>query len=353
LAHALSALGYVDERFEGDSATALGVLAEAKAILANVDESQALEERIENAVTTSMALVSSGKYDEADAALKDALAFAVRAGTSETLDGAQIYFNLGRLRAWSGHLSEALAAYEHAFAIFLRILGPDHYLTFGAEGNVASMLTYLDQLDRAEIMFRDVIERSRRVLGEKHMSYARALDGLAIAETMLQRYDSALAHLQSADDICLSTGATDHPVRGDIMLNMGRAYLGAKNYSAALKKFDQALEFSARTLPPDHPFSPEPMMLRAQTLVRLERKTEALPAAEKALALCRDKYGMDSVVTIEALFTAGLARAAAGDRANARAVLREALDVGARVYGAQSPRLVNLRAEIAKIMQVD
>lgn len=295
----LRAMGYGDlaqlELRKGDSDQALDLVDTAIEILQQRPADYA-ERRADLMGIRGQALRGLGRWDEAIATLREALASA-QAHRENSRLVARTANNLGATLFYSGRSAEALPVMEYAVEKW-RLLGlEDGSDSLTVMTNLASLLHQMGELDRAEPLYRELIERRQRrfgasgALGAAYLNYASLL-------SIRYRPEEAERHVQQGLDLIVR-------FEGETSVNHARALLVFGRVLTTMGEFDRAEEFLDRAvarfdelLGTDHLFSKVARMYRARLSVAMEaeRGRGELQAVIDALEALRP--GADSYLAV-------------------------------------------------------
>ncbi|CAF0944753.1 unnamed protein product [Didymodactylos carnosus] len=114
-------------------------------------------------------------------------------------------------------------------------------------GSLGSLLQEMDELDKAEIMYRKHLEIDP-------VEGAASYTNLGDLNNSRGRYDEALEILNIALNIQQNSSSDNHLAIATTFHNMGDAYQGKKEYKQALENYEQALtKYNTSSLPMNHP----------------------------------------------------------------------------------------------------
>jgi tetratricopeptide (TPR) repeat protein len=88
--------------------------------------------------------------------------------------------NLANTLGDQGHLEEAAKMYKEVLEKRRRILGDEHPSTISAMSNLANTLGDQGHLEEAAKMYKEALEKARRTLGEDHPTTKLVTHNLAI-----------------------------------------------------------------------------------------------------------------------------------------------------------------------------
>jgi tetratricopeptide (TPR) repeat protein len=284
--------------------------------------------------------------------LDDAAARLVDRFENSQLVRGELHFTVGSTYAQLGAFDDALRHLRLAVADLEATAGPRAVSTLNAIAALGLTLSHLDQLDEAETvlrdalqrvspsigpladgiredlaivldirgqvaearqLFEDVYRRARKQLGANHADTLRAQNNLGIMLMDQRRLDEALPHLTECLAQRRDTLGENHPESIGSMANLGAVYtkLGRQEEAAVLLR--EAIERSDQVLGPAHLLT----IRRRQNLIRLElgqgRFDVALATAQSLLDVCDREFGPTHRVTLGALELAVTTVALGGD----------------------------------------
>ncbi len=213
-----------------------------------------------------------GRYDSAQMALEESLAIRDRIfGPGHRAVGITAN-NLAAAYWFQSNVADAAKIQERALRALQQSVGPDHQRTIVALSNLATFRVTAGDLDGAERDYRDLLARQERLQGADHPVTSQVRLSLA---TVLTR----------------PRGATPEPSRLD----------------EAETQLRQALAAYESRLGVTHPQVGATLDRLSDLALARGRPAEALPLAERAVAILRRSRGPEHRTTADAL--AGLALA--------------------------------------------
>jgi len=241
-----------------------------------------------------------------------------RGSATEALDKMQLavrrnpstsnLFRLANMEVQNGALE---AARQH-----LHQLLTIHPTNFTAQKVLALVELLSGAPDKAAVLYEELAQRSPE---------SRVLNNLGIAQTLLKRYEAAVASFERA-----LVGA---PQSAGIRLNLADAKLLLGREAEAKEEYQKVLDRLAED-PAAATWSSE--LIRAQALAHLGRHREAVTAAQEALRRAPDSP--------QAALEAAIVYAVCGETASALANVERALALGVEPVWFQSPWFDSLRS---------
>ncbi len=216
-------------------------------------------------------------------------------------DVAVTLHNLGVISSQLERFEEAERYLDEALALNGRLLGENHPMVLNTLSNLATLYEQTGRVEQAERLHWRTVEKRREALGRDHFDVARALGKLALLYESQGRWQEAY----------------------DAQHELNR--------------------ISAIALGPDHPRRIRTLALEGTFLRRLGRRAEATERFRRSVAIAEAAEGAGSVETTWG--RVGLAQLAAdrGDVDDARARLLEIERQRAEAWGADDPRVAEVR----------
>lgn len=119
---------------------------------------------------------------------------------------ASLAATLGRL----GRLAEALPLLDEVLETYMRMLGPDHVLTWSARAARAELLLQRGEVEHARNLQEQVLAAHKRLLGAEHAETLRSKTALAHTLLQMQQLDAARSLLDAVLRTHLRRRGPDH-----------------------------------------------------------------------------------------------------------------------------------------------
>jgi len=268
------------------------------------DEALAELERLEPASTETLALravLLERRGASAEALERMELAVRRNPSTGNLLRLANMELRHGALDAARAHLHELLEI---------------HPSNFTAQKVLALVELLSGAPDKAAALYEGLAQRSPE---------SRVLNNLGIAQTLLQRYDAAVASFERA--------LVNAPRSAGIRLNLADAKMLQGHEAEARDDYERVL---ARLDEDPAAITWSSELIRAQALAHLGRCREAVTAAQEALRRAPDSP--------QAALEAAIVYAVCGETASALAHTERAVGLGVEPVWFQSPWFDSLRS---------
>jgi len=148
-----------------------------------------------------------------------------------------------------GGARQALPELETAYARLRDLLGPDHPDTLAAADALGRSMAQLKNVQKAQVLWTQVLEGRRRSLGPKHPDTLKTLVELGNAYKMARQPDRAIEALAEARAGMIEILGWEDRATGMASSVLGAALLDAGRLDEAGSIIEEALEHLA----PDHP----------------------------------------------------------------------------------------------------
>ncbi len=230
-----------------------------------------------------------GEYREAERSFRRALALRTELHGPRHLDVAESVNNLlGLLTVAGGDFAERESLALEGLALRRELLGAEHLSVSQSLNNLAAQYYQQgasEQLEKAEVHYRDALEIRRRHLGDLHPDVAIVEINLAEVLSTQGRFPDAERLFRRAVGTLRSALGDDHPQVASALYGLSFVLQSLEDPHGAERVLREALEIYRAKLPPDHPFRADTALVLGRLLLRLERAREAeAPLREAALA---------------------------------------------------------------------
>ncbi len=270
------------------------------------------------------ALAEASQYDDAEPLLREAVRGLRTLHPRGHRDLAEALQQLGSLRSLTGAYEASLAPREEAYALYRRLLGPQHETTLFCLTELATGYYYADRYDEATARFQEAIAGLREAGHTVHLTHA--MTNFAALRKDQGALEDALALHEDALARRRIVLGDDHP---DVAVNLSQmAVLNVKleRYAAAEAAAREALALRLRVLGPSHARVATSYNQLAQVAYARAAWADAIDAYEQALAIYVAHYGQGHPYPATVLSNIGSTYYKAGRPADALAPLRRSLD---------------------------
>jgi len=284
------------------------------------------ETRAKFAISRSGVLRSSGRYIEAVARAREAVAYAEAVDDSVSLT-AQVHNVLGLALNSAGDHDAALQSFELALTARREQLGEDHPVVAAAYNNIGWALLGQDRGDEARRYLEEGVARARRALGDNHPEVAGYITNLAISYDKEGEHGTAQRFHKQALAIREERFGPEHPVVGRGLVDLAASHAMSGEDETARPLYVRAGRIFVDALGPDHPHYALTLAAQAQFAVRRGDAAEAVELYDAALAIYATSLPSDHRFAVESrVFMIGALLAAdRGERADALLAEQRAL----------------------------
>lgn len=343
------------------------------------EDSAALLAEAERLSDEMPALYRSGRFNEALANARRALAIREQILGPEHLDTADSLNYLGVVLWELGKPAEARPLLERALAIRREKLEPDHPNLAESLGNLGAVLLALGEIQNATPLLEQAAQRWAQAFGCAHPETLRSLTNLAFAiqaggdlekakslleqvlalrqatrgeadvETLsilnnlggLHLELGQLAEARSYFERTLRLSETalgpEHPRTIQVLENLGGVFNETGELHEAKRHFERALAILMKIRPPEHPEIAKGLSNVGGTLLKMGDGEGARLYYERALAISEKVYGPRHPATAQSLNNLALALMRLDDWAGAKSLLERALDIDEQILGPDHP----------------
>ncbi|MET0231440.1 MAG: serine/threonine-protein kinase [Rhodanobacteraceae bacterium] len=356
---AMAESAYVEERsrLRTGRATSLMVAGDLDAAGAELDriereldaagtQSERAPARLRARLERGELLRRQGRYDEARAALDEALAaFATK---TDDLDGRETALRYSADLEFSrGHLDDARRGFTDLLARLQDRYGEDHTEVARAYNDRAVVLAQLGRVEEAEHDMRRALELRVHLLGREHPAVADSHWNLGATLRRLNRLDEAEAQYRESLAIFRDTLGDDTVEVARVYNGLG-ALAGARRDHAASEQFlRDALRRYEKALGATHPDVGMTLNNLAVAQRRLGRIDESAANARRALAIQEATLPAGHFLIAVTRFTLGSLALMQGDAAAAVTWLEPAARTMEASMGAAHPDVVRAKLQWA------
>ena len=233
-------------------------------------------------------LAAQGKYDEAEATLRETIAIQENLTGAERASSATTMTVLANLlRAYGNKPAEAESLYYRAIDI-LKKEAPDRPArVIGALYGLEEIAHSRGDHTRAESLAREVLAVQQRTIGTEHPMVTEAMDVIAEHLAAQRRYAEAERVLRDAIALLQRTAGANHFRMGDRLNTLGRVHMAAGQLDDAESELRQALAISERVQGPTGESVAVDAALLGAVLDRRGNEAEANAMFDRAAAILR------------------------------------------------------------------
>jgi serine/threonine-protein kinase len=268
------------------------------------------------------------RYDEALTLEGVAVDMIARAEGGEAMTADLAYY-MGTAHFQKGKFDKAAASFKQSLDLRKRLFGPMHPDVAQAHNSLGGMLVKLGKIDEAERELERAVEIRTQVLGPVHPDVGLPLSNLGALANVRNDFAKAERYFGRAVTILEDMLGPDHPNVALTRVNLGNLARDRKDCTKAVAELTRAIT-SLEKMGANHPFLVNPLIARAHCRVDAGSPAEALPDADRAMAIAAEQKGDPAqlaqarFVRARALWDAGDVEQRNGNRVTARALAEEA-----------------------------
>ncbi len=265
----------------------------------------------------TLAALIAQKLSDSDLLIKNRDSFVIKAkskivstqveergehSTTESLEAVNNLNNLALLHGSQGRYEEAEALYKEALALSEKTLGPNHPIVVTILNSLATLYRNQGQYAKAEVLYQQALALSEKTLGSDDTAAVTILNSLGILYRNQMRYEEAEALFQRALALSEKSPALDS-ITVSTLNSLATLYRNQGQYAKAEALYQQALALSEKTLGPNHPIVVPIFLNLARIYQEQKQHTKAEALYKEALALSEKVLGPDHPTVVTILFT--------------------------------------------------
>jgi tetratricopeptide (TPR) repeat protein len=166
--------------------------------------------------------------------------------------------------------------------------------------NLAIVAQNMGDLQRAESLFRDAIERNQHAFGDRHPETAAAKENYGLLLQREGRLTEAEPLLRQALAAKLSLYGADHYRVGYAHVSLALLLHDKGDLAGSESEFRQALAIYDKSLAANHTYRGSLLMHFARLLVDRGKSEQALPMSEQSIKVWTESSGEASARTAQA-----------------------------------------------------
>ncbi len=288
------------------------------------------------------------RLPEAEATLERALELRRRTGPPGGLELAATENALAVVHAVGGRYDLARPLFEEVLAIRRRQLGPNRLEVGNAIENLALLEFAESDLEPAERHCRESLALRSRLLPAVHPSLAASYANLGEVLNQRGRYAEAAVWNRKAIEMRTRTNGPEHPLLALAYGSLGHSEAGLGHFEAARALHRKALDMSVRLEGEGSAAAASSLYSLADLLERTGRAAEARPLSARALALRQELLGAPHALTVESLLLEARIEVALGHPGAGERRAREAL----AAIEKERPNAWRERGEISSVLGI-
>ncbi len=291
-----------------------------------------------------------GKLGEAKPVYFEALDMGVRWLGPDDPDTIACRNNIGFMYYGLGNLAESGRTFAESLAASRRARGPDDEGTIAIMNNLASVYQAQDKLGEAETIFREALTSSRRARGDEHPATMMLESNMGHILYTAEKLQESEPFTRGALEKRRRVLGANHPDTLQSLHNLGLLLQDQKRLEEARACYEEVYERRQRLLGASHPATLQSMNSVATILQLTSDFDRAEPLFREALTIRRTTLGNDHPDTFQSMNNLAVFLVARGKPAEAEPLFREALAGREAKFGKQSPAAAGSRAKLGQLL---
>jgi tetratricopeptide (TPR) repeat protein len=173
--------------------------------------------------------------------------------TSDQLERAHLFYQLGFIKYNQGNNQEANLFYQKALEIYLQKLSPGHKNIASTYNNMGLVCDSMSDYSQALKFYKKARKIYEKELASDDPVLATCYNNIASAYDNSKEYEQALIFYKKAFQIYDKKLPSNHPHVATYHSNIGLVYFHMQQYSEASTCLERAVYIGRKTLPADHP----------------------------------------------------------------------------------------------------
>lgn len=173
--------------------------------------------------------------------------------TTEEIEKAHIYYQIGWAKDLQGEYRKALAFYGKSLKIRQENLPPNHPDLAKTYNNIGVAYCFMRKYSKALSSHEKALEIRQQSLSSNHPDLAKSYHNIGWVYLSMDEYSKALPYYEKALAIRQKSLPPNHPDLAASYNNMGLVYFNMDEYLRALAYYEKALAIQEQSLPWNHP----------------------------------------------------------------------------------------------------
>jgi tetratricopeptide (TPR) repeat protein len=288
-------------------------------------------------------LDEQGRYAEAEATYRIALAEYQRARGEEDQDVLSLRNNLASTLRTQGKFAEAEIQHREVIELKAKLLGPEHPSTLLSRNNLANALYGQGKYAEAEAQYREVIKLKAKVLGLEHLSILNSRNNLANALADQGKHAEAETQYREVLKLREKVLGPEHPDTLLSRTNLANALDDKGEHAEAELQYREVIKLQEKVLGPEHPDTLQSRNNLAAALCTQSKYAEGETQFREVTKLKERVLGPDHPDTLAGAFNLALCLKLEMKMDEAREFARRAAEGAGKVLGANHPDTLRYR----------
>ncbi|CAH0017149.1 unnamed protein product [Clonostachys rhizophaga] len=226
---------------------------------------------------------------------------------------------------------KAEEVYRQVLELGEELLGREHPSVFGIMNNLANVLRSQGKYREAKQMHQQVLESRQKVLGQEHPDTLSSMNNLAIAlDSLGKNIEAEQIHRQQLE-LSHKIKGREHPDTLTSIDNLASALQRQGKYSEAKKIYQQVLELRQHVLGQEHPDTISSMNNLAIVLYKQGEHGQSEQMHQRVLELHEKVLGREHPHTLDSMSNLAIVIRNRGKYSEAEQIHRQALELYIKV----------------------
>lgn len=224
-----------------------------------------------------------GFFDEADALFGKVIALANNVYPANHPYIGSVYNSWGVNARYRQKYDTARMYLEKALEIERGILPGNHDDIISTLHNVALVMSESDSLERAEKLYKEILQIKGAKYGYDAYQYANTMQNLGLCLSQQKKYQESVDTLQRAHSIYLDVLGNSNPRVAFPLLTTTKVYYSQGAFQKSLETILQVEKFLTPILPSTHPIMADVRLFTCRAWVGMGKCTLAKPVLEELI----------------------------------------------------------------------
>ncbi|KAH8658626.1 hypothetical protein BGZ60DRAFT_507289 [Tricladium varicosporioides] len=261
-----------------------------------------------------------------------------------------LLFKTGEYFRQTGKYTEAENRYRQVLELTKRALGDDHPDTLDSMNSLAEVFRRQGKYIEAERLQWQTLELRKQVLGDDHPNTLDSMSNLAVVFRGQGKYIDAERLQRQTLELRRQVLGDDHPNTLDSISNLAEVFRRQGKYIEAERLQRQTLELRRQVLGDDHPNTLDSMSNLAEVFRRQGKYIEAERLQRQTLELRRQVLGDDHPDTLDSMSNLATVLENQGKYIDAEALQRQTLKLKKQVLGDNHPSTLDSLNNLAVVL---
>ena len=283
-------------------------------------------------------------------AIEAALPFVEQSFPNQPLIEARLRMTLTTTFGNLGDLERTIDQSKRAYAIYSRLLGPDHPDTLASTIGLANGYDRLGQHADALKLREETLALMRAKLGPEHPHTLATMNNLALSYDTVGRHADALKLHEETLALKKARLGPEDPRTLASMNNLAGCYSALRRHADAVELGQKTLALAKATLGPDHPYTLRTLDKLADIYKNLGGYSEAVKLYEEAVPLMKAKLGPGHPDRFSSMHHLAECYSALGRHADALRLGHETLALRRATLGPDHPDTPSSMSPLAELL---